>query len=103
MIVERIAGSESSLDGRPLFSSVVDVFREQAKNPPGYDPSIASCYRAVGNLIESDADFASFLKSCYEGRPNMTPSHFVNLFFRGIQYIKMYKHEDFDYVSYDDA
>ena len=102
MIVERIAGSESSLNGRPLFSSVVDVFREQAKKPPGGDPSIASCYRAVGNLIESDADFALFLRSSYEKRSNMTPSHYVNLFFRGVQYIKMYVHENFDYVAYDD-
>ena len=102
MTIERIKGEESSLGRRPLFSSVVDVFREQAEKPPGGDSSIASCYRAVGSLIESDADFASFLRSSYEERPNMTPSHFVNLFFRGIQYIKMYGH-DFDYVSYGDA
>lgn len=103
MTAERDVGREASLDGRPLFSSVANVFREQAEKPPGGDLSIASCYRAVGKLIVSDAEFATFLRSSYEKRPNMTPSHFVNLFFRGIQYIKMYGHEDFDYVSYVDA
>lgn len=103
MSKETVAYSESILDGRPPFSSVVDVFAEQAQKPPGGDLSIASCYGAVCELVASDADFAAFLRVCYEERPSMTPSHYVNLFFRGVQYIKMYEHGDFDYVSYEAA
>jgi SAM-dependent methyltransferase len=65
-------------------------FEHQADYPPGSDPVIAACYRAVGILAASDEEFQNLIEEIYLDR-GMEEKHMVNLFFRAVQYIMMFE------------
>lgn len=72
------------------MEKVVREFEDQSKNPPGNDPVIAACYASTIDLIRQDSDFKNFLLQIIKKRADLTASHFVNLYFRSLQYIKLF-------------
>lgn len=81
------------LDGRELkenFKKVVKEFEEQSLYPPGNDSIIQACYLATLDLIRNDPFFVSILHNVLKQRSDLTGKHFVNLYFRALQYIKLF-------------
>lgn len=81
------------LDARELkenFKKVVKEFEDQSLYPPGNDSIIQSCYLATLDLIKNDPFFVSILHSVLKQRSDLTSKHFVNLYFRALQYIKLF-------------
>src|SRR3989344_1499261 len=90
-----------SLENRPGFNQVIEIFGQQSANPPGCDQSIGSCYKAVLSLASSDRQLGRFLEDVYNRRVSITPVHFVNLFFRSVQYVQLYLSGDSSYQEYN--
>jgi hypothetical protein len=70
------------------FRKYLSEFKKQSVNPPGKDPVIAACYQALVALSENKK-VKTFLYDILEKRA-FTPSHFVNLLFRAVQYLEIY-------------
>jgi SAM-dependent methyltransferase len=75
---------------------VLKEFSEQSKHPPGNDPYIKACYEAVIKMTSNGSTLKLFIKEVLEER-NFTPSHFVNLFFRAIQYTELNESKNPEY------
>lgn len=72
------------------LQKVVREFKDQSIKPPGNDQVIAACYLATVDLIKHNPSFADFLIKLIRKRLDLTASHFVNLYFRALQYIKLF-------------
>ncbi|MBI3443440.1 methyltransferase domain-containing protein [Candidatus Woesebacteria bacterium] len=75
------------------LSGILTEFENQTQNPP--DPFIRDCYKAV--LERYDKEDIKTLFSQVISHREINPKHFVNLFFRGIQYIELTKIRREDY------
>lgn len=72
------------------ITKIIDEFEDQALNPPGGDKEIAGCYLAVVELAKQRSSFRKFIGLILEERPTLNEKHFANLFFRAIQYLKLF-------------
>lgn len=79
-------------ESQDLFDEIISELKQQKDSPPGGDICISSCYSSLLKLIEnSDQSTIDIIKSTVSKRPHITSQYFVNLFFRAIQYIELYK------------
>lgn len=88
----------TTLDPIPMnqrISSILEEMQNQALHPPGDDMVMRACYLSLINYF-STAQNTHILESILTYR-NFTPTHFVNIFFRAIQYIEMYEFKNIDY------
>ena len=82
------------------LDKIISEFEDQSKNPPGKDPVIAACYLAAIELIKQDPRFKNFLLQIIKKRTDLTAVHFINLFFRSLQYIKLFRQKG-NYLKID--
>jgi len=76
---------EQTIDNN-LYNELV----EQSLHPPGEDPSLGAFYQAVVEIInDNHHPLSTLIGETRQLRPQLTVKHFVNLLFRGIQYIKL--------------
>jgi hypothetical protein len=74
------------------MQEVVSELKKQNVNPPGGDKYISDCYGACLELIEdSHENVIDIIQYALHYRPYISPQYFVNLFFRALQYIELYK------------
>jgi len=76
--------------------------RESNDGPGGHpDPVIRKFYRAVDKIISKKLfiEYRDLIVGVHQKRPGMNTTHFVNLWFRAIQYI-LRKRREKDYVNY---
>lgn len=84
--------SKEKKEHQELFDKIVSEFERQKVSPPGEDICISSCYSSLLKLIEnSDQSAIDVIESTISKRPYIAPQYFVNLFFRTVQYIELYK------------
>lgn len=75
-------------DNSVLINNCILELSNQSINPPGNDKVIKSCYGAYIDLLSDPVIFD--LTSDILLSRGFTPSHFVNIFFRAIQFIELY-------------
>ena len=67
-------------------------FTLQARNPPGNDAYITSCYQAASELASSaNHPLNTLLREIIASRPQISAAHLVNLWLRSIQYLELWK------------
>lgn len=91
------------IDQSEDFTNVLIGLEKQAKNPPGYDPAIGSCYESLLSLMENQTACKEFLSDIYKQRQSFTPGHFINLLFRSVQFIKLYYDNEDHYRYYSSS
>lgn len=83
--------SNKTIEGR--VSSVLANFEIAAASPQ--DSKMAAFFSASRDLANDNKEFGDFLKSALNR--DITPSHFSNLFLRGVQYIEIFDRGRTDY------
>lgn len=79
------------------LNSFFEEFKKQSISPPGNDIVIKSCYEALSVLINNPRIAFVFKEVLTQRR--LTPSHFVNLFFRAVQYIEIFYLKNVNYPA----
>ena len=79
-----------------LPKSYLNEFIANSQNPPGKDPVMRACYKATSKLLKEDPKFKDFISLIIAKRP-LEPKHFVNLYFRSIQYLELFVRNNPDY------
>lgn len=77
----------------------IDEFSDQAAHPPGGDQFMQACYIAVVSRVKTDPSFAHFFTKLLS-KKRFTPPHFVNLFFRALQYTQLFPERNPEYPYY---
>ncbi|MBI2031903.1 MAG: methyltransferase domain-containing protein [Candidatus Levybacteria bacterium] len=98
-MVRHLEREAISFNGHPPFDEVVNAFKDQSIRSPGNDKSIASFNTALLELLGSDSEAAAFLADHYHARA-ISPTHFVNLTFRAVQFIQLYVEQGEDHLAY---
>ncbi len=88
--------ADTKRDERTLQNYIAEI-RKQSIHPPEKDIVIKSFYQAFLLLLK-DPPIINFLNDILAKR-NFTSSHFVNLFFRTIQYIELFHLKNDKYPS----
>lgn len=78
------------------YQAVVDEFEAQAVNPPGGDPYMREFYNAIYDMSKSEPAIMGLFKDALAAR-DLSPKHFVNLLFRGFQFIEINTKKNPDY------
>lgn len=76
------------LEGR--VKKVIAQFNEQSLHPPGGDAVIQACYKATLDLLQNSKAFRIFMEDILRQRVDLGEIHFVNLYFRALQYLKLF-------------
>lgn len=76
------------LEGR--VKKIITQFEQQSFHPPGGDVVIQACYKATLDLLQNNKTFKKFLKDILRQRADLGDVHFVNLYFRALQYIRLF-------------
>lgn len=76
------------------LTTIIKEFEDQASHPPGSDLIIQACYQAVTDHIKENTSFRKLIVDVIRQRFELSEKHFVNLFFRSLQYIELLKYKD---------
>lgn len=76
------------LEGR--LKKVIAQFEEQSLHPPGDDLIIQACYKATLDFLKTNKTFRLFIEDILRQRADLNEVHFVNLYFRTLQYIRLF-------------
>jgi SAM-dependent methyltransferase len=78
--------------------SVTSEFAHLADFPPGTppDPYMKACYAAITDLLAQNHPVGDLVTNVLSQR-KISPRHFVNLFYRGIQYIELFERNNKEY------
>ncbi|OGD86688.1 hypothetical protein A2164_02720 [Candidatus Curtissbacteria bacterium RBG_13_35_7] len=93
-------GRLAVVESKRNFQDVIESFSQQAEVPPGNDLSIGTCYECLASTITEGSRRHNILSSIYKDRSTLTAPHFVNLFFRAIQYIQLFKEGNLCYSKF---
>lgn len=69
---------------------VIGQFEEQSLHPPGGDLVIQACYKATLDFLQTSLTFRKFMEDILRQRTDLGDIHFVNLYFRALQYIRFF-------------
>lgn len=72
----------------PNYDAILKEVGAQASNPPGGDPYMREFYAAVFNMATPGSNTERFISQVLDSR-EVSPKHFVNLLFRGVQFIEI--------------
>ena len=84
-------------------SSVREEFVRLAQHPPGNDPYMGAFYEAVADLDQHDAGVEQFITQVLQKRSSITPTHFANLIYRGVQFIELFQKRNIAYPAVFDT
>jgi len=97
--------TDGHMDGTPhatavpeteTYHHVLSEFSHLAQFPPGKDPYMGTCYGTVVDLLNQGHELHGLVTDTLSQR-DITPKHFVNLFYRGVQYVELFKRNNADY------
>jgi len=74
----------------------INEFSDQASHPPGGDPFMKACYTAIVTRANTDQKLQRFFRTLLT-KKHFTPPHFVNLFFRALQYTQLFPARNIEY------
>lgn len=69
--------------------NLLQILSNQAENPPGNDPVLASLYAAVLGITGRNSIMTTTLENVKGRRPDVTNTHLVNLIPRALQLMKL--------------
>src|SRR5579884_1176434 len=78
------------------LDAIVSEFSSVASTPPGQDEYMAACYNATTYLLQNDTDVQSLINEVIHQR-DISTKHFINLYYRAIQYIELYERRNREY------
>jgi len=78
------------------YGSVVAEFATLSLYPPKQDPYMSACYQAAFQLSQQDGAFGRLISQVLQER-DITPKHFSNLFYRGVQLVELFYRQNGGY------
>src|SRR5438067_2017995 len=82
------------------YARVVSECAQLADFPPGTPPDryMGACYAVVTDLLTQDHPVSELVSDVLSKR-DLSTKHFVNLFYRGVQYVELFERRNADYPT----